>query len=96
MAGIGGKTKGTWTKGDERARASALRRWQWQRAFEQALTAKDVKDIVKKLRDLAKDGNVKAAQYLLDRGLGKPEQSVTVTQEPLIDPDELKAQLIEE
>ena len=46
------------------------------------LTPKDVQKVIKKLIQLACNGNVMAAQELLNRALGKPTQAVEITEPP--------------
>lgn len=45
------------------------------RAFNQAIKTKDIKEVIAKLLQLAKSGNIKAIQYYLDRCLGKPDST---------------------
>lgn len=46
-------------------------------ALLKALSEKDIQEIVKKLKKMAKDGNIQAIKEVFDRCLGKPEQPVT-------------------
>lgn len=48
-----------------------------RQALLDAVTEKDMQDIVKKVVELAKGGNIQAIKEVFDRCLGKPEQPIT-------------------
>lgn len=50
----------------------------YRKALEQAVSAKDFKEVIKKLVELAKGGDVQAIKVLLDRTLGKAEQNINL------------------
>jgi hypothetical protein len=66
---------GKFTKGNQAGKVSkspaAKRKETLAQAFKAAITVKDVKAIAKEMLKLAKKGNVKAAQLVLDRCCGK-------------------------
>lgn len=55
-----------------------VRAAQYRKGLEQAITAKDFKQVVKKLVQLAKDGDIQAIKVLFDRCLGKAAQNINL------------------
>jgi hypothetical protein len=54
----------------------------WRSALAQCVTDQDIREVVAKLLDLAKKGNLKAIEIVLDRTLGKPMPAEEYVGEP--------------
>jgi hypothetical protein len=68
-----GNTAGVKTTNREHSRAM-----EFKKIFQSAITDQDMLDIAKAMLTKAKTGDVKAAQEVLNRCMGKPEQPVNL------------------
>ena len=79
----GKKANGQFAKGNKAGCAhkspAAKRKETLAEAFKAAVTITDIKAIAKKMAKQAKGGDVKAAQFVLDRCCGKPPQAIALT-----------------
>lgn len=57
---------------------AAMQKRELADSFRAAVTPRDIKDIAEKMVTLAKNGDVKAAQIVLDRCCGKPPQALNI------------------
>lgn len=77
----GRNKKGQFGKGNECAKGHEDPQRRKSQSLRQALlkavTAKDITDIVKALKDKAKKGDIQAIKEIFDRCLGKSEQPIT-------------------
>lgn len=79
-------------KGNPQARKMARLRG----ALLRTVTIEDIQEIVTTLLKLAKEGDVQAAKIILERVLGKPDQSLDVMMTattPVRSPEEIRAQI---
>lgn len=75
----GKNKKGQFAKGNKAGKTSktaeAVHKSNLTRAFHDAISVKDVLDITKRLVAMAKEGDIKATQQVLDRCLGKVKET---------------------
>jgi len=64
-----------------KAKGVDKRKNEYREALREAVSMDDFKAVIEKLVEKAKDGDVRATQELLNRVLGKPDQSIDVTSE---------------
>lgn len=79
--GDGRDSKGRFAKGNSAGKGNphASRVAKLKTAYLEAVTAKDIRDVVLKLLELAKDGDVAAAREVCDRVFGKQVLAEIVT-----------------
>jgi len=64
-----------------KAKGADKRKNEYRDALRDAVSMDDFKAVIEKLVEKAKDGDIRATQELLNRILGKPDQSIDVTSE---------------